>query len=355
LSTIHREWAALFSLPFYDLADDVLKPELPELPKFSDAAIQRSMRTYRVNEPQAAAIMGAVQTQGFMLIQGSVVPRLDFFRLVPGLIPRSFLRPPGTGKTKTILGLVGAIAGRPTGGTDPFQSTASQGKILLCAPSNAAVDEVAKRLKEGVRSSTGELYVPKVVRIGSDNAINISVRDIFIDELIDKELSGDKTSNSTSGISAIVATLRSEIEDLKAKRAEKQFELSNVVNNSALEASLSVEVRELRRSIMDRSSRLEEQRDRQTASHRAMDVAKRKARIKVLSEADVICATLSGSGHDYMSQLPFGFDTVIIDEAAQCVELSSLIPLRYGCQRCIMVGGLCFSLWRCGFLLSTCN
>jgi senataxin len=191
------------------------------------------------------------------------------------------------------------------------------------------------------------LYIPKVVRVGNDASVNIAVRDIFIDELIDKELSGETSSNSTGGIVAIVANLRSEIEDLKARRAQKQLELSNVVNNTALESSLSAEVRELRRSIMDRSSRLEEERDKQTASHRAMDVAKRKARLKILSDADVICATLSGSGHDYISQLSFDFETVIIDEAAQSVELSSLIPLRYGCQRCIMVGGPCFSLILC--------
>jgi senataxin len=32
------------------------------------------------------------------------------------------------------------------------------------------------------------------------------------------------------------------------------------------------------------------------------------------------------------------FETVIIDEAAQCVELSALIPLKYGCCKCILVG-----------------
>ncbi|KAI1043017.1 hypothetical protein LB505_007884 [Fusarium chuoi] len=32
------------------------------------------------------------------------------------------------------------------------------------------------------------------------------------------------------------------------------------------------------------------------------------------------------------------FETVIIDEAAQCVELSALIPLKYGCYKCILVG-----------------
>ena len=55
-------------------------------------------------------------------------------------------------------------------------------------------------------------------------------------------------------------------------------------------------------------------------------------------QADVICATLGGAGHPTLATLPFDFETVVIDEAAQAVELDTLIPLRYGCQRCIMVG-----------------
>jgi senataxin len=34
----------------------------------------------------------------------------------------------------------------------------------------------------------------------------------------------------------------------------------------------------------------------------------------------------------------FDFDTVIIDEAAQAKEMTSLIPLRYGAKRLILVG-----------------
>lgn len=38
------------------------------------------------------------------------------------------------------------------------------------------------------------------------------------------------------------------------------------------------------------------------------------------------------------SQCKQGFDTVLIDEASQAVEVSTLIPLRYGCRRLILVG-----------------
>ncbi|KAJ1564797.1 DEAD-box type RNA helicase, partial [Cladochytrium tenue] len=50
-------------------------------------------------------------------------------------------------------------------------------------------------------------------------------------------------------------------------------------------------------------------------------------------------STLSGAGHEILSNIQgFEFPTVIIDEACQSVELSSLIPLRYNVKKCILVG-----------------
>lgn len=39
--------------------------------------------------------------------------------------------------------------------------------------------------------------------------------------------------------------------------------------------------------------------------------------ISILSRATIVCTTLSSSGHELFSKLTHGFDTVIIDEAAQ--------------------------------------
>lgn len=39
--------------------------------------------------------------------------------------------------------------------------------------------------------------------------------------------------------------------------------------------------------------------------------------ISILSKATIVCTTLSSSGHELFSKLTHGFDTVIIDEAAQ--------------------------------------
>ena len=69
-----------------------------------------------------------------------------------------------------------------------------------------------------------------------------------------------------------------------------------------------------------------------------MELRRRQIQQEILNSAQVLCATLSGSGHEMFRNLDVEFETVIIDEAAQCVELSALIPLKYGCCKCILVG-----------------
>ena len=69
LSTLHREYSALVALPYYDLADVILNPRLVKT-AIDRREIRASMEKYGVNEPQAGAIVGAMNTEGFSLIQG---------------------------------------------------------------------------------------------------------------------------------------------------------------------------------------------------------------------------------------------------------------------------------------------
>ena len=73
----------------------------------------------------------------------------------------------------------------------------------------------------------------------------------------------------------------------------------------------------------------------------SMDI--RKA---LLESAHIVCCTLSGAGSqpilEVIMRLPgFKFDAVIIDEAAQAVEPSTLIPLKYNPAVVVMVGDPC--------------
>lgn len=67
-------------------------------------------------------------------------------------------------------------------------------------------------------------------------------------------------------------------------------------------------------------------------------ILRNKIQQEIIDGAHVLCSTLSGSAHDMFKNLNVEFETVIIDEAAQCIELSALIPLKYGCVKCILVG-----------------
>lgn len=311
------------SLPYYDMLDEILQPAQHEKPDADEVLVGRAMQAYRVNEPQAAAILAAMATRGFSLIQG----------------------PPGTGKTKTILGLIGAfISGRtarPTTirpGENAAPASGATDKILVCAPSNAAVDEIAKRLKDGVYDSEGRKFIPKVVRIGAESAIHASVSDIFLDNLVEKALGGACGKTAAGEAQANMASVRTELQVLKGERDDKRNEKTTVAINTALLSTLTAEISRLTQRINDLGDQLDRERDKLTQSNRAMETQRRKVRADILSNADVICSTLSGSGHDYLAN--YDFETVIIDEAAQSVEISSLIPLKYNCRRCIMVGGM---------------
>lgn len=70
LSTLHREYAALLSLQYNDLCDFILRPILPKASEPEPRDVSEIMRTYKLNEPQAIAILAALKTDGFTLIQG---------------------------------------------------------------------------------------------------------------------------------------------------------------------------------------------------------------------------------------------------------------------------------------------
>ncbi|KAK7056794.1 hypothetical protein VNI00_002511 [Paramarasmius palmivorus] len=318
LSTLNREFAALVSAEYYDCSNLVLDPKLSAVPKLEEAIINQTMEKHGVNKPQAIAIAASLRNTGFGLIQG----------------------PPGTGKTSTICGLVAAFLSNPPrrpvtidAGKAPEKPLPS--KILICAPSNAAIDEIVSRLKDGVRGLTGKDGPLKVVRIGADNAINLNVKEVSLDQLVDQKLNSNG-QQAKSDLGSEVATLRRELENVKQTRLQKIQEVNEVRDNSARTRALEDEIKRLNSRRMTLTQQFDRLKDQQKAESRTLDASRRKARQEVLQAADVICSTLSGAGHETLEA--FDFDMIIIDEAAQAIELSSLIPLKFRCDRCIMVG-----------------
>ncbi|KAA8908494.1 hypothetical protein TRICI_004769 [Trichomonascus ciferrii] len=212
-------------------------------------------------------------------------------------------------------------------------------QVLVCAPSNAAVDELVLRLKQGVISSHGRRIEPSVVRLGRSEAINNSVKELTLEELADRAVAEvERTAMEQPN-----KELREEQTQTVNRRNELRKELEGHDGNgkklSAEEYNQKdEELRSLNRKIKELGHQLDMQRERVQSAVRKRESERRKIQSEILHKAQVICATLSGSSHTVLSSLQMKFDTVIIDEAAQCIELSALIPLKYGCKQCVMVG-----------------
>ncbi|UZJ56809.1 hypothetical protein CBS101457_006129 [Exobasidium rhododendri] len=329
LVTIHREYDALQVVQYYDLIPSILQARCSSREKFSEEEVRVAQADYGVNQPQAEAIVSAFKAeQGFNLIQG----------------------PPGTGKTKTICSLVAHFIQTRKAPAVPIRAGAAGNslgvtkKILLCAPSNAAVDEVAKRVHEGVRLKNGNIVKPAIVRLGREEAMNVSVKSFSLDALVERRLAKPSTSNSHVGGDDDVKDVDSIhrlIRELKEKKDVKRAELENArasSMNSKIIAQLSTELQSLSSTRLDLMEKLDVVKDQKQTVDRQQNADRKRTEQSILSACDVICSTLGGAGHKAIADLPFDFETVIIDEAAQAVELDTLIPLRYGCQRCILVG-----------------
>ena len=100
--------------------------------------------------------------------------------------------PPGTGKTSTIVSLIAVLLAKRE--EERFKDK----KILVCAPSNAAVDVLARRVLSGVKSAafdkTGKSVelkdmVPKALRLGHGCKDDV-VKKIALDELLNRSCRG---------------------------------------------------------------------------------------------------------------------------------------------------------------------
>lgn len=246
--------------------------------------------------------------------------------------PANRCRPPGSGKTKTITAIVGAIlsdtlrqVGRPGAGK----------KLLVCAPSNAAVDELVMRFKQGIKTLKGEERKVNIVRIGRSDAINANVQDVTLEELVNKRL-------GVTGNNGNDAEAKRKLFDEHKKVSEQVRQIQEHLNAGLVKGAdaskLQEDLNQLRRQKATLGTKIDSVKDEEKHANRTAELNRRRAQEQILGEAHVICATLSGSGHEMFQGLSIEFETVIVDEAAQCVEMSVLIPLKYGCQKCILVG-----------------
>lgn len=59
-------------LPYYHAFNIIMNPTLSPPPIVSESDVQQAMEGHKLNRPQAKAVLSALGTKGFSLIQGSV-------------------------------------------------------------------------------------------------------------------------------------------------------------------------------------------------------------------------------------------------------------------------------------------
>jgi superfamily I DNA and/or RNA helicase len=221
-------------------------------PKFDE---EGPIAASALNESQQAAIAFALSAQDVAVIHG----------------------PPGTGKTTTVCELI-------------RQAVARGDKVLACAPSNLAVDNMLERLlKHGLRA----------VRLGHPARVLPELREHTLDLMIENH------------------------PDLKVAR--KLVKEANQLRNKAARYTRAKPEPGAKQQMRAEARQLELDAER----------IERQTLAQLLDQADVLCVTLTGLDHQILGAREF--DLAVIDEACQSTEPACWIPLLRA-QKLILAG-----------------
>ena len=187
--------------------------------------------------------------------------------------------PPGTGKTTT---LVQAI----------LETIRRERRVLVCAPSNTAVDLLTEKLAErGIN----------VIRLGNPSRVS----DLLLQHTLDARVMAHASY--------------AKLQAMRQTAEQHREAASEHVHN------LDFEERQHRQWLREEARRLRQ----------AADDLERFMTEEVLESVQVITCTLVGASHRHIRHL--SFETVFIDEAAQALEPGCWIPITKG-QRLVLAG-----------------
>ncbi|XP_011494320.1 PREDICTED: helicase sen1 [Ceratosolen solmsi marchali] len=228
--------------------------------------------------------------------------------------------PPGTGKSKVIANLVTQILygdGRYVGGR-PF-------RILVCAPSNAAVDEVVLRLLE-IRGAIKE-HRFKMVRIGRIESMHEEVKKISVTELAKREAQKIYFNQRPKGSENV---------------ENKKYKLKTDINALELLLAKNPDNQMYKKDLKDYRAKYKNLTNISPVKAAELSKLQNSAKILILQKANVIACTLSSCYTSQMESIFRGYSNkitiCIVDEATQCCEAETLIPLMLGVKNLILVG-----------------
>lgn len=310
-----REFLAIKNIEFDFMAEFLYQPK-SSLKKFEVKHDYESFHRFfnsikdMYNHSQFSSIQNiCLMKQGIKLLQG----------------------PPGTGKTHTLIGVVSGIYHYIK-----TESTNCRKHILICAPSNYAVDEIILRIiHRGIFDQAGARVVPKVVRLGvTDKSKSDDIKRVTAEFLAEKEVRkqrgkaapppGLQVASRSPQNGKLLSELRNELEDIDE---QLRFLVESGKGDSTDYLAMYEKRGKMVNLIIDKKTQTKEEKEIYEA---AME--------KVLNEAEIICCTLNSSGSDKLDRYYHNIEAIIVDEAAQCTEPSNIIPLRFKANKLILIG-----------------
>ena len=247
------------------------------------------------NEPQKNAIYHAnyMKKNEILLIQG----------------------PPGTGKTHTILGLISMLL-----------KNDHNSKILVCAPSNAAIDEISARLAvKGIYDSELKKIKCKFLRFGlydrkdKEKKYLETLNGKILEKYSLEFLSDQKYKKDIDNLSERLETLRKQLNNYNK---DKLKEKDNVKYNNILGSIKNTET-----SISNCLKLLSDKKYQKNLFEH-----------NILINTPILCTTLNNAGNERLKRAQLSYEYLIVDESSQCVEPLLLIPLCHDVKKLILVG-----------------
>lgn len=310
-STI-RQVEAVEYLPKSPIANLILNPkaEMYHLPPVSLS--QPLITNDKLNQKQLEAVCKITE----MVVQKQ--PKICFIQ-----------GPPGTGKSKVIVNIITQVLY----GNERYTNFGGPLRILVCAPSNAAVDELTLRLLK-IRSTIKHKRF-KMVRIGRVEIMHPDVRDISLTELTKRDLK--KTMVTSPNMSS--DSVEQEKSLIESKMNALRCEITNTRNlDEAYKKHLQMKLSDLKAKykLLNYHIPLSE-----TPSKENMKLD-RYTEDRVLAHADIITCTLASCFNRQMESVFTSksneISVCIVDEATQSCEAETLIPLRLGIKTLVLVG-----------------
>jgi superfamily I DNA and/or RNA helicase len=222
-------------------------------PRFEKPRAPTAFLDEALNEPQRAAVTLTLSARDIALIHG----------------------PPGTGKTKTVVEVV-------------RQALRRGERVLACAPSNHAVDNLVERLVAAKEP---------VVRVGHPARVSEGLREHTLEALVEKTPSREVARRLWREAFALRTKLDRRRERGKETDREERQEMGRLFHDARKQDEVALD--------------------------------------HVLGGSAVICATAAGAGGDHLRHRPF--DLVVLDEASQATLPLALVALARG-KRVVLAG-----------------